>query len=218
MFQRQTDNLLYVAPRVGAEALAERSVETLSRLRLGKHQLSVASLSKVVAETVGLDVMHCLCIAQAAASHDVGKLSVSVSVREKCGVLDPEEMLAMRQHTILGYAYLCTLKETPATRLAATIALQHHEKWDGTGYPFGLSGDQIAIESRIVTICDVYDALREERSYRTGITHDAAMQVVTCGDGRVKPSMFDPIALNAMTKSEEQIRTVFESLHSDIRV
>ena len=211
VFQRQTDT-------VGAGALAERSVEAVSRFRLGKHQHSVAFLSKVIAETVGLGEMHSRCIARAATSHDVGKLSVSVSVREKCGSLDSEEMLAMRQHPILGHAYLSAFKQTPATRLAATIALQHHEKWDGTGYPFGLSGDQIALESRIVTICDVYDALREERSYRTGITHEAALDVITCGDGRVNPSMFDPIAVNAMTKSEQQIRKVFESLHSEIRV
>ena len=154
----------------------------------------------------------------ATALHDVGKLYVSALVNEKVGPLDAVEMLAMHRHPLFGHAHLCAFKQTPLVRLAATIALQHHENWDGTGYPFGLFGEQIAIESRIVSVCDVYDALREDRSYRAGMSHDAALQVITCGDGRTKPTMFDPVVLNAMTKSLEQIWAVFDYRHPNNRV
>lgn len=193
-------------------------MEADGRLRLGRHECSVAALSKVIAATLGLDEAHRLCIANAAALHDVGKLYVSASVNEKCGPHNAEEMLAMQKHPLHGYRHLRAFKQTTLTRLAAIVALQHHENWDGTGYPLGLFGDRIAIESRIVSICDVYDALREDRSYRTGIGHNAAMQVITCGDSRTKLSMFDPAILNALSNSQERIRATFESRHPDNRI
>jgi len=190
-------------------------LEASSRSRLGKHQCSVGALSNVLATTLGLDKTHCHCIEKAAALHDVGKLYVPALINEKCGPHNADESLTMRHHTIFGHAHLSAFKQTPRVKLASTIALQHHEKFDGSGYPFGLSGDQIAIESRIVSICDVYDALRENRPYRAGISHDAALKIINCGDERTRPSMFDPMVLNAMMKSQEQIRAAFDSRHSD---
>jgi putative two-component system response regulator len=207
---------LFLNPIIAADAQAVPIMDAASRLRLGKHQCSVSALSKVLAAALGLDEAHCLLIGKAAALHDVGKLYVSALVNDKCGPHDLNEILAMHQHPIFGHAHLCAFKQTPMLKLAAIIALQHHEKFDGTGYPFGLSGDKIAPESRIVSICDVYDALREDRPYRTRIGHNAAMQVITCGDDRTKPSMFDPAVLNVMAKNHEQIRAVFDSHHPDI--
>ncbi len=188
-------------------------VDAAARARLGRHQCSVGGLSKILAAVLGLDEAHCLCIEQAAALHDVGKLYIPAPINEKCGPHDVEEIQIMHQHPILGYTHLSAFRQTPMVKLATIIALQHHEKFDGTGYPFGLSGDRIILESRIVAICDVYDALREDRPYRNAMGHDAAMRVITCGDERTSPSMFDPAVLNAMTNSQEQIRAMFDSRH-----
>ncbi len=201
-----------------ADARPVPFTDTSSRAQLGRHQCSVGALSRILAAALGLDEARCAHIGKAAALHDVGKLYVPAMVTEKRGPHDADDILAMHRHPLFGHAHLRAFRQTPVVKLAAMIALQHHEKFDGSGYPFGLSGDRIGIESRIVAICDVYDALREARPYRTGIGHDAALQVITCGDGRTRPSMFDPVVLNAMTSSQERIRAAFASRHPDNRL
>lgn len=206
---------MFVAPIFAAEVRAASRWDAASRLRLIRHQCSVGALSKVIARALGLDQAHCHRLGRAASLHDVGKFYVAASISQKCGTLNGPEVLALQQHTIFGHAHLRAVQQTPVVQLAAKIALQHHERWDGTGYPFGLCGEQISLESRIVSVCDVYDALREERSYRTGICHDAALEVITCGDDRTRPSMFDPEVVNAMLACREEIQSVFNDRHLD---
>ncbi len=206
---------MFLKPIVAAHAQAMLITDAASRSRLGRHQCSVGALSKILAAALGLDEEHCLCIEQAAVLHDVGKLYIPAPINEKSGPHDDREIQIMREHPILGYAHLSAFKPTPMVKLASIIALQHHEKYDGTGYPFGVSGDRIVLESRIVSICDVYDALREDRPYRDAMSHDDAMQVITCGDERTSPSMFDPAVLNAMTNNQERISAMFDSRHPD---
>lgn len=204
---------MFLKPIVPAHAQAMLITDAESRSRLGRHQCNVGGLSKVLAAALGLDEAHCLCIKQAAMLHDVGKLFVPAPINEKSGPHDGEELQIMRQHPILGYIHLSASRQTPMVKLASIIALQHHEKFDGTGYPFGLSGERIMLESRIVSICDVYAALREDRPYRKAMSHDAAMQVITCGDERTSPSIFDPAVLNALSHSQERICAMFDSRH-----
>jgi putative two-component system response regulator len=183
------------------------------RAQVGKHQVSVGALSKILAEELGLDDTSCRLIAKAAALHDVGKLYISDSLNKKRGLYTETEMQIMQQHTLLGNYHLRAFRQTPMIKLAATIALEHHEKWDGTGYPFGLSGSQIAIESRIVSICDVYDALRENRPYRDGTSHEVAMEIIRFGDNRITSSSFDPTIVEAMINCQEHIRCAFDDHH-----
>ncbi|MDR3413947.1 MAG: HD domain-containing phosphohydrolase, partial [Formivibrio sp.] len=156
---------------------------------------------------------RCLHIASAAEWHDVGKLYIANDIINDSHPINESDFIEMQNHTIYGYNHLKGFKGDPVAELAAEIALQHHEKWDGTGYPFSLSGEEIYIESRIVTICDVYDALREDRPYRNAISHEDAMHVLIFGDNRTRPSMFDPKILRIVTMIHDRFRDIFECKH-----
>jgi putative two-component system response regulator len=96
--------------------------------------------------------------------------------------------------------------------MGAEIALSHHERWDGAGYPNGLKGQLIPISARIMNICDQYDTLRSERPHKNALSHNTAVEVITVGDGRTLPSHFDPDILQAFTRCAERFRNIFESI------
>ena len=178
------------------------------RFRIEAHHSRVAALSRFLALQMGLGPSQASLIADAAALHDIGKLFVSVSYLHKPGALNEDEWEIVRQHPVWGHAMLSPCQH-PSLRLAAMVALQHHENWDGSGYPHGLSGEDIAIESRIVSICDVYDALRDDRPYRSGISHDEAVRVIERGDGRTHPTMFDPAVLQAFSQCHSSLGKLY---------
>jgi putative two-component system response regulator len=95
--------------------------------------------------------------------------------------------------------------------MGAEIALNHHERWDGGGYPNGWSGEDIPLSARIMNVCDVYDALRSKRPYKPAFDHATALEVITKGDGRTLPEHFDPEVLAAFTKSDQVFCDIFES-------
>lgn len=159
-------------------------------LRIQLHQSRVAELSKALALHIGLTRKHAAKIADAGALHDIGKFLIPAHYFQKT-LLSDSEWEAIRQHPNRGYAILSSCRQ-PALRLAAVVALQHHERWDGSGYPHQLSGEQICLEARIVSICDVYDALRHDRPYHAGINHEEAVRIIELGDRRSTPGMFDP--------------------------
>lgn len=179
-----------------------------ARLRIEAHQTRVAALSRVLALQMGLGKRHASLVADAAALHDIGKLFVPTGCIHKPRALNEAEWEVVRQHPVWGHAILSPCQH-PTLRLAATVALQHHENWDGSGYPYGLAGEEISLESRIVSICDVYDALRDDRPYRAGIGHDEAVAVIERGDGRTAPTMFDPTALQAFLRCQSKLGQVF---------
>ncbi|MDR2612355.1 MAG: response regulator [Deltaproteobacteria bacterium] len=133
-------------------------------------------------------------VLQSSMLHDVGKISISDSILKKPGSLTPAEFEAMKLHTTFGAAVLdkisATLpgKDAQFMGHARILALSHHEKWDGSGYPFGLAGEAIPLQGRLMAVCDVYDALISKRPYKEPFTHEKAVEIILQGAG----THFDP--------------------------
>ncbi len=174
----------------------------------GQHIVRVNKYSRALAEAMNLDAEFCRKIHYTAQMHDVGKVHIHPDILKKPGSLDADEKKIMEEHPKIGGHIL---GNSPRLKMAKQIALGHHEKYDGTGYPAGLSGEDIPLAARIVTIVDVYDALRQKRSYKPAYPHQKAIDIITKGDGRVSPIHFDPKVLKAFTGIESQIEQIFET-------
>ena len=148
--------------------------------------------------------------------HDVGKVAVPDAVLNKKGKLTKEEYELMKTHTSGGGDLLRQIaKFLPGEQShldwAIDISEGHHERYDGTGYPKGLKGEEIPIAARIVAIPDVYDALRGARPYKRAFTHEEALDIILVGDGRTNPAHFDPIVLEAFKLVHEDMRNAYDS-------
>lgn len=148
-----------------------------------KHHISrMSSYCKLLAERSGLGVHMTELISVASAMHDIGMIGVPREIRLKAGVLEPEEFEVMMGHTELGYRILAD-ESSELLMTAASIALTHHERMDGTGYPHALSGDAIPLVGRIAAVADVFEALTSHRLYRPAFEIDEAIQVMAQGRG-----------------------------------
>jgi putative two-component system response regulator len=144
----------------------------------------------------------------AAPLHDVGKLGISDEILSKNEKLTQEELDVVRQHTVIG-ARLLEGSAMPLLRMARDIALSHHEKWDGSGYPQGISGQLIPEAARLVAILDVYDTLTHERPYRTAFSEEKALSIMTAYRHQMfDPRMFDYFVtlLPALRRIQEEVR------------
>ena len=145
-------------------------------------------------------------LVQSAPLHDIGKVGIPDAILNKPGKLEPEEFEIMKTHAAIGFEALKTAegdgKSTPALRYAKEICLTHHEKWDGTGYPRGLSGGDIPFSGRIMAIADVYDALISERVYKKPFSHSKSCSIIEEGAG----SHFDPRLVEAFINLREKFR------------
>jgi len=175
----------------------------------GNHILRVGEYAAVIAEALGSPKSFVEAIRIQAPIHDVGKIHTPPSILRKPANLSPEEVAVMREHAERGAKIL---GDHPRLALARNIALTHHERWDGSGYPRGLKGEQIPIEGRIVTLADQYDALRNKRVYKPPFDHRSACSILLEGDGRTKPGHFDPAVLAAFKSSETRFQQIFERL------
>jgi HD-GYP domain-containing protein (c-di-GMP phosphodiesterase class II) len=175
------------------------------------HGQRVGLLSAAFGDALGLGRSDVIDLRYAAELHDIGKLALSRGLIDKPGPLDAEEWQAMRRHPELGHGLL-RQHENSAVDLASMVALQHHECWDGSGYPYGLKGDAISREARIVALCDIYDALREERSYKPAFSHEQALHFILRGGpgDRVRPAMFDPALLEAVNANAQIFRATYD--------
>ncbi|HEY0305923.1 MAG TPA: HD domain-containing phosphohydrolase, partial [Longimicrobiales bacterium] len=131
----------------------------------------------------------------AARLHDIGKIGLSDSILLKPGRLAPAEFLAQEKHTLIG-ANILAGSRFPVLRLAEQIALAHHERWDGTGYPHGLRGEEIPVCARIVSVADVFDALTHVRAYKPAWRVEDALAEIVHQSG----SMFDPAVVEAFMR------------------
>ncbi len=153
----------------------------------GRHVVRVAEYSRRLAELYGLDAETIDLIHVAAPFHDAGKVAIPDHILNKTGRFSPEEWEIMKTHALRGWEIFRHSKR-PVLKMAATIARQHHERWDGSGYPDGLKGKEISIAGRIVILADVFDALSHERSYKEAWPMDRTLEYIQ----NQRESMFDP--------------------------
>ncbi len=153
-------------------------------------------------------------IFHASALHDIGKVGIPDSILLKPGPLTPEESVVMKTHTTLGAETLAeVLKIYPKNgfiRLGMEAAKSHHERWDGSGYPNGLRGDDIPLIARILTIADQYDALRNKRPYKPAFDAAKTFAIITEGDGRSDPGHLDPRVLAAFREIAGKFDAIFD--------
>ena len=147
-----------------------------------RHTERVSQYCGIIARRAGLDSARCDLIERASVMHDVGKLGVPDSILLKPGLLTPEERRVMERHPEYGHSILAG-SGLDMLEMAASIALTHHERWDGGGYPRGLIGEEIPIEGRIVAIADVFDALTSDRVYRPAMETGRALEILEQGRG-----------------------------------
>lgn len=175
----------------------------------GKHIKRVNYYSKLIAEQLGLQCDYVKKIFISAQMHDVGKIYVDKNILQKPGKLTDEEFEEIKLHTVYGEKII---GNSEYLEFSAEIARNHHEKYDGSGYPNHKKNEEIPLSARIVAIGDIYDALRSERPYKKGFSHEEAYKIITEGDGRVMPKHFDPDVLEAFKKVDKGFDRIFAAL------
>lgn len=175
----------------------------------GKHIKRVNYFSKIIAEELGFSSDYAKKIFNAAQMHDVGKIYVDKNILLKPGKLTEEEFEQIKLHTVYGEKII---GDSEHLKLSAEIARSHHEKYDGSGYPDHKKQEEIPLSARIVALADIYDALRSERPYKKGFSHEEAFKIITVGDGRVEPKHFDPKVLEAFKKINNEFNRIYTEL------
>ncbi len=190
----------------------QRERETLLRLaragefhdfETGNHVVRMARYAKLIAQAMGLPEDHCEAIELSAPMHDIGKIGIPDHVLKKPGILTSDEYEIIKMHPMIGHQIL---KESSSRyiEMGAVIALAHQERFDGSGYPFGLSGREIPLEARIVTVADVFDALTSVRPYKNAWTFEDAMSYLQEHSGK----LFDPDCVEAFLSQIKEVRRI----------
>ena len=175
-----------------------QTIETLIRAaqkkdeETGAHLKRIAYYCKELAIRLGMSADYTDLIFRASPMHDVGKIGIPDRILLKPGPLDSDEWAIMRTHTTLGANIIGEKNLSLELAMGYDIALGHHERWDGCGYPLGRKGEEIPLCARIMALADVYDALRSRRPYKEPFDHDLSVEIILKGDGRVCPDQFDP--------------------------
>lgn len=157
----------------------------------GVHIWRMAAYARAIAAACGYDEESCKQLELAAPMHDTGKIGIPGEILRKPSALNPAEWVIMKTHTNIGYNIL-SKSNAPLFQLASQIALQHHEKWDGSGYPSGLKGEEILEQARIVAIADVFDALTMKRPYKNAWSTDEALDNMRSISGsHFEPRLFE---------------------------
>ncbi|HEU4906233.1 MAG TPA: HD domain-containing phosphohydrolase [Solirubrobacterales bacterium] len=175
--------------RLSREETVERLVKAIEHhdVTTGRHINRIGRVAAFLATLLGLDPDWVELLRIAAPMHDVGKIGTRPEILRKPGPLSPEERTEMELHTLIGHEILCESK-SELLRLAASVALTHHERYDGTGYPNALAGEEIPVEGRITAVADVFDALLSDRHYRSAMPIGEAVALIEEG----RATQFDP--------------------------
>ena len=209
--EEPTQDQLPPTPVAGRQVLVCLSrAEALRDSVTNEHEELVGVVTTELCLALELGGQRSQAIGEAARLHDIGKFALPSDILHKPGRLSPEEWAFVRKHSEIGYGIL-RVEESPFLRLAATLALFHHERFDGTGYPNGIAGEAIPFEARIISVADSYEALRADRAYKRGVDHATAVTTILEGDERSAPSHFDPQVLRALERAEARIAARYES-------
>ncbi len=182
-------------------------VAQLRHLETGAHLCRISHLVGALAFHRGFARQQIEMLRAAAALHDIGKITIADAILDKPGPLDADEWRVVKRHPLSGAALL-PRSLSPLLQYARQIALCHHERWDGSGYPHGLRGEGIPLPARMVMLCDQYDALRSARPYKPAYGHATTCRILFEGDERTRPGHFDPRLLALFRR----IHPHFESL------
>jgi putative two-component system response regulator len=177
---------------------------------IGAHLQRISYYSRELARMLGLDEEFVDKIFFASPMHDIGKIGIPDHVLLKPGALTPDEWEVMKGHALIGSNILGNSKSS-YLKMGAEIALNHHERWDGGGYPNGKRGEAIPLAARIMNICDIYDALRSKRPYKPAFDHLKTVDIIKHGDGRTQPEHFDPVILAAFKQNHQSFDDIFEA-------
>ena len=200
-----------------------KSLATLAEVRdneTGMHIYRTKNYVKILAEYLKkhprfseyLTESNIELIVNSASLHDIGKIAIPDEILKKPGRLTEKEFEEMKRHTVYGRYAIAKTEEVMGNNsflsFARRIVYSHHEKWDGSGYPQGLKGEEIPVSARLMAIADVYDALISKRHYKEPFTHEEAVKIIVEGDGRTLPGHFDPDVLEAFKKLHNEFRRI----------
>ena len=176
--------------------------ETRSK-EMGFHVKRVAEYSYLIAKLMGMSEEESSLLKQASHMHDIGKVGIPDNILNKPSKLTPEEFEVMKTHAQIGYEML-KYSNRDILKASSIVALTHHEKWDGTGYPRQLKGDDIPLEARMMALADVYDALISKRVYKEAISFEESEQIIINGSG----THFDPILVGAFIEIKDKFKEI----------
>lgn len=194
--------------------LKRASLDTIYRLAkaaeykdedTGAHIQRVSHYAEIIARKMGMDENFCENILYAAPMHDIGKIGIPDHILLKPGKLTPEEFEIMKKHTIIG-AKILEGSDVEFIKMAEIIALTHHERWDGKGYPRGLSGEEIPLPGRITAIADVFDALLSKRPYKPPFPLEETLEIIKKENG----THFDPNVVSSFFSALDEILDIRE--------
>ena len=197
---------------VQAQELKQTRLQVIQRLgraaeykdnETGLHVMRMSHYAQVLALAYGFSEQKAEDLLHAAPMHDIGKIGIADSILLKPGKLTTEEYQEMQKHPLIG-AEIIGDCESDLLKMAKAVALYHHEKWDGTGYPFGLSGEQIPVEARIVALSDVFDALTSARPYKQAWSIEQTLQHIRAQKGQ----HFEPLLVDLLEQNLQQILAI----------